>query len=42
MRSDYEQMHVQYQQYNGNVQRHIQELNEKVKFYCNLPFCYSL
>ncbi|CAF3988344.1 unnamed protein product [Rotaria sp. Silwood2] len=30
MRSDYDQMHSQYQQYNTNVQRHIQELNEKI------------
>ena len=30
MRSDSEQMQLQYQQYNANVQRHIQELNEQV------------
>lgn len=30
MRSDSEQMQLQYQQYNGNVQRHVQELNEQV------------
>jgi len=31
MRSDNEQMQIQYQQYNANVQRHIQELNEQVR-----------
>lgn len=31
MRSDNEQTQIQYQQYNANVQNHIQELNEKVK-----------
>ncbi|CAF4525809.1 unnamed protein product, partial [Rotaria magnacalcarata] len=30
MRSDYDQMHLQYQQYNANVQRHIQELNDQI------------
>jgi hypothetical protein len=33
MRSDYDQIQSQYQQYNSNVQRHIQELNEQVGFY---------
>lgn len=32
MRSDNEQTQVQYQQYNANVQHHIQELNEQVRF----------
>jgi hypothetical protein len=33
MRSDNEQIQSQYQQYNANVQRHVQELNEQVTFY---------
>jgi hypothetical protein len=32
MRSDNEQIQSQYQQYNANVQRHVQELNEQVRF----------
>ncbi|CAF1055234.1 unnamed protein product [Adineta steineri] len=31
MRSDNDQTQLQYQQYNTNVQRHIQELNEQIK-----------
>jgi hypothetical protein len=38
MRSDNDQMHLQYQQYNANVQRHIQELNDQVKSYHSLFF----
>jgi len=30
LRSDHEQIQSQYQQYNGNVQRHVQELNEQI------------
>ncbi len=32
MRSDNDQIQSQYQQYNANVQRHIQELNDQVRF----------
>ena len=34
MRSDNDQTQLQYQQYNTNVQRHIQELNEQVRIDC--------
>lgn len=40
MRTDQEQMQSQYQQYNVNVQRHIQELNEQVRFV--LDVCFSI
>jgi len=32
IRSENDQIESQYQQYNTNIQRHVQELNEQVRF----------
>ena len=41
MRSDHDQMQLQYQQYNANVQRHVQELNDQVRFSNSSYFHFS-
>jgi methyl-accepting chemotaxis protein len=38
IRSENDQIESQYQQYNTNIQRHVQELNEQVRFSCY--FCF--